>query len=119
MQVYFVDDPLNPELKVVRYKEPRARRIEGGIAEASLSAPGRQEATGISHVMEDAIPEAVGIRDPILEADVVHVMAHEEQDDEAAYEEEDHFESDSDEDIPNVEAEVMTPAVVADVIDDN
>lgn len=34
----------------------------------------------------------------MLEADVVHVMAHEEVDDEAAYLEEDHVEPESDDD---------------------
>lgn len=97
LQVYFVDDPINPEWKIVRYKEPRSRRVTGDIAESSLSARGRDNATFQNQPEEerevpvDEVPAAL-----VLAADVVHVMAHEEDDVEQAYMEMDHRDEMSD-----------------------
>ena len=44
VKVYFVDDSEDPEWNVVRYKDPRSRRVTGGFREASLSTPGRSDA---------------------------------------------------------------------------
>ena len=114
-----MDDPLDPEWKVVRYKDPRSRRVEGGLAEATLSAPGREEATDVRRQARDADPGSEVRGDPILEADVVHVMAHEEDDDEAAYDDDDHFDSDSDDDVPTSPDRAPENEVVRDVLDES
>ena len=116
LQVYFVDDPINPEWKIVRYKEPRSRRVTGDIAESSLSARGRDNATFQNQPEEerevpvDEVPAAL-----VLAADVVHVMAHEEDDNEFAYVEMDHRDvisdnedGDEDEHVPPAEP-VLNP----------
>ena len=118
MQVYFVDDPYDPGWKVVRYKDPRSRRVIEGLTEASLSAPGRGDATHISSTSEEDVETHDRPREPVVEADVVHVMAHEEVDDEAAYEEEDHVESESDNDTPAIPNDATQEVPVRDVIDD-
>lgn len=117
-QVYFVDDPYDPEWKVVRYKDPRSRRVIGGIAEASLSAPGRGDATHMSTSSEQVNGSPKRHLEPILEANVVHVMAHEEVDEEAAYEEVDHMESESDDESAPTAEDTVPPVPVRDVIDD-
>ncbi|KAG0595825.1 hypothetical protein M758_UG201200 [Ceratodon purpureus] len=96
-QVYFVDDPINPEWKVVRYKEPRSSRVTGGIAETSLRAPGRDNAIVQDEPEEEReVPIDKVTVAPVLAADVVHVMAHEEDDVEQAYMEMDHRDEMSD-----------------------
>ncbi|KAG0614412.1 hypothetical protein M758_6G174600 [Ceratodon purpureus] len=101
-QVYFVDDPLDREWKVVRYKNPRSKRVTDGLSKGSLSAPGRLNATQLifanarrENPVDEVPPE------PVLRADYQHVMAHEERDDEAAYAQVDH------EDAPEEEPEVL------------
>ena len=81
----------NPDWKVVCDVEPRPKRITTESKEESLSAPGRADATEhlgnynvASQPLDEPQPKAV------LEADVAHVVAHEESNDEAAYLEEDH-----------------------------
>ena len=44
VKVYFVDNPEDLEWNIVRYKDPRSRRIIEGLREASLSTPGRLDA---------------------------------------------------------------------------
>lgn len=102
----------------MRYKDPRSRRVIGGLTEASLSAPGRGDATHTSTSSEEDAGTRDRPREPVLEADVVHVMAHEEVDDEAAYEDEDHVESESDDDTPAVPNDAAQEVHVRDVIDD-
>ena len=58
------------------------------------------------------------LRQPVLEADVVHVVAHEEVDEEAAYMQTDHVQSDSEDDVPIEEnADPVVP--VPNAIDDD
>ena len=83
-QIYFVDDAINPGWKVVRYKEPRSRRVTDALSKSSLSAPGRVGAETQNQPKGDhpGVNEKVAA-EPVLGADVVHVMAHEEEDEEA------------------------------------
>lgn len=124
VKVYFVDDPEDPEWKVVRYKDPRSRRVTGGLPEASLSAPGRPNATfyvnaiggrdqNIGHVSETVL-EA----EPVLDADVEHVMAHEESDDDHAYDDVDHEDDLSEGDEGDLEQINTWDTPMDDVIDD-
>ena len=126
MQVYFIDDPLDPDWKVVRYKDPRSARVTGGVTEATLSAPGREDATHIGQSSYEDDGSGDRPHEPVLEADVVHVVAHEEMDEEAAYMEEDHVEPESDDDTGPVGGaasanarDAEEPVHVRDVIDDN
>lgn len=114
VQVYFVDDPYNLEWKVVRYKDPRSRRVTDALSEGSLSAPGRANATRSicnfprhDDYLNELLPE------PILHADVQHVMAHEEDDDEAAHFEVDHHDLSEDEP-EQTPYEAQIPSVVVD-----
>ena len=85
--MYFVDDPYNPEWKVVIQKEPRSRRVTSLEVENSLSPSGRTHAT--RELLRPELPNEGTVPDPpapIREADVEHVMAHEESDEEPGYE---------------------------------
>lgn len=119
MQVYFVDDPYDLEWKVVRYKDPRSRRVTDSLSEGSLSAPGRANATRSirSYPGHDDYPNEMPA-EPILHADVQHVMAHEEDDDEAAHFEVDHHDLSEDEQ-EATPPEAQIPSVVVDEAIDN
>lgn len=119
MQVYFVDDPYDLEWKVVRYKDPRSRRVIDALSEGSLSAPGRPNATRLvgRFTRHDDYPNEMP-PEPILHADVQHVMAHEEDDDEAAHFEVDHHDLSEDEP-ETTPLETQVPSVVVDEAIDN
>ena len=86
-----MDDPYDNEWKVVRYKDPRSRRVIDALSEGSASAPGRLNATrNLQRARRDDILPPDLQPEPVLQADVEHVMAHEEDNDDAAYLEVDH-----------------------------
>ena len=117
-QVYFVDDPYDPEWKVVIHKDPRSRRVTSLEVETTLTAPGRAVVTAEIRrpelPNEDTLPAQPA---PVLEADVEHVIAHEESDDEAAYEDVDHEEDDVPEYEPDIAMEPREQPV-PNVLDD-
>ena len=71
---------------IVRDVEPRSRRVTGESEEGSLSAPGRNDATinvsGATHPLGEGSEQ---VQEPVLEADVAHVIAHVEEDDEGGH----------------------------------
>ena len=114
-----MDDPLEREWKVVRYKTPRSHRVTDALSEGSLSAPGRTNATCVtsrgpqSEDVHDVAPP-----DQVVNAAVENVMADEEMDEEAAHCEVDH-EDVSDEEPPDIPPDELTQALsVEDPIDD-
>lgn len=114
-----MDDPLDREWKVVRYKIPRSRRVMDALSEGSLSAPGRTDATRVTSrvhraddVHDDAPPETV------VNAAVENIMADKEMDEEVAHREVDH-EDVSDEEPADIPTDELTQAlIVEDPIDD-
>lgn len=114
-----MDDPLDREWKVVRYKTPRSRRVTDALSEGSLSAPGRTNATRVhSRVHRADDVEAMAPPDIVVNAAVQDVMADEEMDEEAAHREVDH-EDVSDEEPPEIPPDELTQAlIVEDPIDD-
>ena len=99
-QVYFVQDPHDPDRQVVVDVEPRARRIAADSSEERLSAPGRADAT--VNISRGVFSEGQGhefVTVPVRDVNVAHVLAQEERDEEA-----DHAEMDFD-DVPNKEAD--------------
>lgn len=114
-----MDDPLDREWKVVRYKTPRSRRVTDALSEGSLSAPGRTNATrGTRSVPLSDDVQDVAPPDQVVNAAVEVVMADEEMDEEAAHREVDH-EDVSDEEPPDTPPDELTQALfVEDPIDD-
>ena len=119
VQVYFVDDPYEPEWKVVRYKNPRSRRVVDSLSQSSLSAPGRLNATQILR-RDDARSEleAPAIAELVLRADIQHVEAHEENDDDAAYDDMDLQDVSDEEEEPPPEEVPVNAAQLDEAIDD-
>lgn len=86
-----MEDPLNPEWRIVRDVEPRSRRVTSESEDESLSAPGRVDATrNIPAATEVAAGGSERTTEPILGVDVAHVLAHEESNDEAGHDDLDH-----------------------------
>lgn len=89
IQVYFIEDPNDPDWKIVRHIEPRARRVTAERDDEVLSAPGHPVSSHNARLPDEAViangpPPGV----PVLEVDVEHVMAYEEPDEETAYDDE-------------------------------
>ena len=117
-QVYFVDDRYDPEWKVVRYKNPRSRRVTDALSEGSLSAPGQPNATRVAqrHRRPDANQDAQQ-SEHVSIAIVQEVMTSVETNDNAAYHEVDH-EDVSDDEPPEPPLESELPSrVIEDAID--
>ena len=90
-QVYFIDDPIDPDWRIVRDVEPRSRRFMEETDAESLSAPGPVNATMNAGVHRGEAPSlSAEDTEPILPVDVEHVLAHEESDDDAPYADLDH-----------------------------
>lgn len=88
--MYFIQDPLDSDWRIVRDVEPRSCRVTANTEEEPLSAPGRADATTNLSNPTDVHPvENDPMREPVLEADVAHVLAHEESNDEGGHEEDD------------------------------
>lgn len=118
MKVYFIDDPEDPGWKVVRYKDPSSRRVTGGLQEASLSAHGRPDATFSVNSVGGRDQSVDPVSEPVLEVDVEHVMAHEEADDNLAYDDVDHHDDLSEYDEGDLEQINTSDTPIHDIIDD-
>ena len=114
-----MNDPVDPEWKVVRYKDPRSRRVVDSLSERSLSAPGRQFATlDLNRAGMREVHRGQARPEPVLEADVQHVNAHVEHDDEAAHNDIEHHEMSDDEPVQTSNATPVAEAALYDFIDD-
>ena len=114
-----MDDPYDCEWKVVRYKDPRSRQMTDALSEGSLYAPGRANATRSirSSLHHDRHPNEMPL-EHVLHADVQHVMAHEEDDDEVAHYDIDHHDLSEDEPEQTADESQIPSLVVDDAIDD-
>ena len=112
---------MDPDWRIVRDVEPRSRRITLESEEESLSAPGCNDAT--RNLFGDRNPHGDGDGEglhPVLEADVAHVIAHEEADNEGGHKDDNEIEEDSNDnegDGLHVEDSEL-PAGAENVIDD-
>lgn len=109
----------DPEWKIVRYKDPRSRRVIGEVPESSLSAPGRPDATvhatRFDRTEEEFRTEPVAVH----HVDVDHVMAHEEPDDDLGYADTDHQDNLSESDDEVEQNNTANAVQLDDVIDDH
>ena len=81
-----MQDPNDPDWKVVIDVEPRARRVKKDSTDERLSAPGRADAT-VNFCRSDSSSGRRGefVTKPVRNVDVAHVMADAECDEEAAH----------------------------------
>ena len=83
-----------------------------------MSAPSRADATFSMNGVGDRAQNIDPIPEPVLEADVEHVMAHEEADDDLAYDDVDHEDDLSQYDEGEMEQGHTSDTPIYDVIDD-
>ena len=94
------------------------QRVTGRLPKASLSTPGRADATFSMNGVGDRAQNVDPVLELVLEADVEHVMAHKEADDDLAYDDVDHEDDLSKYDEGEMEQGHTSDTPIDDVIDD-